>query len=316
MSPPDLLHLRAFLAVAQRRSFRGAAAALNVSPSALSQAVRTLEQYLGVPLLQRTTRSVTPTEVGQQLLMQLTPVLSDLERVLQNASQRADTRPDQVRGTLRLNMPRSAASLWLSGWVSAFVAAHPGIHLEVVSSDVRADIVRDGFDAGVRFPESLEQDMVALPVGPMQRFVVVAAPALAQATGNPQTPSDLERLPCVAQRFSNGALYRWQFRRGDEVQAIRVSGRLTLDDQPLIVQAALGGVGWAYVYETLAAPYLAAGQLVQALAEWCPAEPGFQLYYPSRQQVSPPLRALIAWLRQESMGPAGWRDADLRPISR
>ena len=293
MPTPELLHLRALAGVAEWRSFRRAAQAMNLSPSALSQAVRTLEQSLGVPLLQRTTRSVAPTEAGRQLLAELTPLLAGLDAALANVGQFQA----EVRGTLRLNMPRSAASLWLEPLLGGFLCAHPGIHLEVSTQDGLADIVPGGYDAGVRFPEALPRDMVAVPVGPWQRFTVVAAPALVQAHGQPQVPNDLLARPCVRQRFPSGALYHWQFRKGHVAQVVDVTGPLTVDDQRLALGAAVGGVGWAYVYEAMAAPEVEAGRLVQALADWCPAEPGFQLYYPGRRQVSPALRAFIDWLR-------------------
>lgn len=298
MPTPELLHLRALAAVVEWRSFRRAARALNVSPSALSQAVRTLEQSLGVPLLQRTTRSVAPTEAGTQLLADLRPLLAGLDAALAGVGQFQA----QVRGTLRLNVPRSAAELWLGPLLGDFLRAHPGIHLEVTSHDGMVDIVQGGYDAGVRFPQALPRDMVAVPVGPLQRFVLVASPALAQAHAWPQAPEDLQALPCVRQRFPSGALYRWEFQRGGEARAIEVGGPLTVDDQRLALRAALEGVGWAYVYEAMAAADLRTGRLVQALADWCPEEPGFQLYYPGRRQVSPALRAFIDWLLERDGG--------------
>lgn len=293
MAAPELLHLRALAAVAEWSSYRRAAQAMNVSPSALSQAVRTLEQALGVPLLQRTTRSVAPTEAGRALLAELQPLLAGLDSALANVGRFQAL----VRGTLRLNLPRSAASLWLEPLLGDFLRAHPGIQLEVSSQDAMADIVPGGFDAGVRFPEALPQGMVAVPVGPMQRFCVVARPDVVQAQGLPLVPEDLLVRPCVRQRFPSGALYHWQFRQGEVAKALDVSGPLTVDDQRLALGAALGGVGWAYIYEAMAAPALAAGQLVQALADWCPPEPGFHLYYPSRRQVSPALRAFMDWVK-------------------
>ncbi len=293
MPTPELLHLRALAAVAEWASFRRAAVVMNVSPSALSQAVRTLEQSLGVPLLQRTTRSVAPTEAGKQLLAELRPLLAGLDAAMANVGQFQT----EVRGTLRLNLPRSAASLWIEPLLGGFLSAHPGIHLEVSTQDAMADIVPGGFDAGVRFPESLPRDMVAVPVGPEQRFTVVATPAVAQAHGVPLVPEDLLVRPCVRQRFPSGALYHWQFRKGDVAKALDVNGPLTVDDQRLALGAALGGVGWAYVYEAMAAADIQRGNLVQALLDWCPPEPVFQLYYPGRRQVSPALRAFIDWVK-------------------
>ena len=295
-APPDLQHLRAFMAVAEWRSFRRAARALNLSPSSVSQAVRTLEERLGVPLLQRSTRSVAMTQAGTQLRAQLTPVMQGLDGALAEAAQWGQ----EVRGHLRLNVPRSAADLLLGPLLGGFLKAHPGVALEVCTQDGLVDIVREGFDAGIRFPEALPQDMVAVPIGSPQRFAVVGAPPLATALGVPETPHDLLQRPCVRQRFPSGALYRWQFvPPGEGAQAfdLAVEGPLTVDDQRLALRAALGGAGWAYVYEAMAQPHLRAGHLVQALADWCPAEPGFALYYPGRNQVSPALRALIGWLR-------------------
>ncbi|MFT3719894.1 LysR family transcriptional regulator [Pseudorhodoferax sp.] len=291
MPAPELLHLRALAAVAEWRSYRRAARALNVSPSALSQAVRTLEQAVGVPLLQRTTRSVAPTEAGAHLLAELCPLLAGLDAALADVGAfRAE-----VRGTLRLNVPRSACSLWLAPLLADFLRAHPGIHLEVASQDGLVDIVQAGFDAGVRFPEQLPRGMVALPLGPRQRFVVVASPAVA-ARGRPAVPQELAGLPCVRQRFPSGSLLRWEFRRGEQACAIEVDGPLTVDDQRLALRAALDGVGWAYLYEAMAAPALAGGRLVSVLDDWRPDEPGFALYYPGRRQVSPALRAFLDWL--------------------
>ena len=292
MSQPDLLHLRAFMAVAECSSFRQAAKVLELSPSAVSQAVRTLETRLQVPLLLRSTRSVSLTQAGAQLFEQLRPTLSQLDAVLTAASQAAGA----ARGHLKLNMPRNAASQLMSPLLSGFAKAHPGISLEITTQDGLIDIVREGHDAGIRFPESVPRDMVAMAIGPRQRFTVVASPDLATRHGLPQQPADLQRLPCVRLRFPSGVVYQWQFRSGQAAVVVSVSGSVTVDDQGLALQAALDGLGWAYVYEALAQPHLNEGRLVQALADWCPSEPGFQLYYPSRSQVSPALRALIEWV--------------------
>lgn len=210
MPTPELLHLRALAAVAEWRSFRRAATALNLSPSALSQAVRTLEQSLGVPLLQRTTRSVAPTEAGTQLLDELRPLLAGLDTALANVGRFQA----EVRGTLRLNLPRSAASLWLEPLLGDFLRAHPGIHLEVSTQDGMADIVPGGYDAGVRFPEALPRDMVAVPVGPQQRFIVVATPDLAQMLGLPQVPMTCWCAPACASGFPVARCTTGSFAKG------------------------------------------------------------------------------------------------------
>jgi DNA-binding transcriptional LysR family regulator len=295
MSQPDLLHLRAFMAVAECSSFRQAAKALELSPSAVSQAVRTLEARLHVPLLLRSTRSVALTQAGAQLFERLQPTLSHLDDALAAASQSGT----EAHGHLKLNMPRNAASQLLSPLLSGFIKAHPGVSLEITTQDGLVDIVREGHDAGIRFPESVPRDMVAVPIGPQQRFAVVASAEFAAAHGRPEHPGDLQRAACIRQRFPSGVVYQWQFRRDGASMAVPVAGALTVDDQSLALQAARDGLGWAYVYEALAVPHLRDGLLVQAMAEWCPSEPGFQLYYPSRHQVGPALRALIDWVLQD-----------------
>lgn len=292
MNKPDLLHLRAFMAVAERSSFRQAAKALELSPSAVSQAVRTLESRLQVALLRRSTRSVALTQAGAQLFEQLRPTLNQLDSALLAASQSGG----EIGGRLLLNMPRNAATQLLSPLFSDFLKAHPGISLEITTQDGLVDIVREGHDAGIRFPESVPRDMVAVAIGPQQRFAVVASAEWASTHGLPLHPDDLMRLPCIRLRFPSGTVYQWQFRRGEEAMTASVAGPMTVDDQGLALLSALDGLGWAYVYEALAEPHVREGRLVKALVDWCPFEPGFQLYYPSRHQVSPALRALVNWV--------------------
>ena len=295
---PDVTHLRAFVAVAEARSFRQAAKRLELSPSAVSQAVRTLEERLAVPLLLRTTRSVALTQAGALLLEHVRPVLAGLDQVLTSTSLWGD----RVRGSLKLNMPRSAAAQLMGPLLTGFMKANPEVSLDITTQDGLVDIVREGHDAGIRFPEAIPRDMVAVPIGPMQRFVVVGAPSLVATHGLPVVPEDLLRMPCVRLRFPSGVVYQWGFHRREEARHLAVSGPLTVDDQGLALQAAMDGLGWAYVYAAKALPHLEAGDLVQALADWCPEEAGFHLYYPSRAQVGRPLRALIDWVRGN--GPA------------
>ncbi|KAF1042500.1 LysR substrate-binding domain-containing protein [Xylophilus sp.] len=293
-SPSDtnLAQLRAFAAVAELRSYRRAATRLGVTPSAVSQAVRALESQLGVPLLQRTTRSVAPSEAGQRLLAELRPHLDGLAAALR-AVGGADGAP---AGTLRINLPRNAACLLLEPVVAPFLAAHPRIHLELVTHDGFVDIVAAGCDAGIRFAESVPRDMVALTLGGPQRFIVAGSPALLQRLPRPAEPWDLLTQPCVRLRFPSGALYHWEFRQGGASPlALDVPGPLTVDDQRMALRAALDGVGWAYLYEAAAAPHVAAGELVAVLDGWLPPGTPFQLYYPGRRQAAPPLRAFIDW---------------------
>lgn len=295
MADPDFQQLRIFLAVAEARSFRRAALNLGLSASAVSQAMRRLEAEVGVALLARSTRSVALTAAGEQLLTQAAPALQSLSQTYAGLGALGGA----VTGTLRLSVPRSAARLVLAPIVARFLAAHPAVELELHTQDVLVDIVAEGFDAGVRFAERLPLDMVAIPLGGAQRFVVVAAPALlARLAVMPSHPRDLLQAPfCIRQRFASGAIFRWEFERGDQQLTLDVSGPLMVDDQVVALAAALEGAGFAYVYECAAREHLLAGRLIQVLGDWCPAGTGFSLYYPGRSQASPALRALISMLK-------------------
>ncbi|MFC5476350.1 LysR family transcriptional regulator [Paraherbaspirillum soli] len=293
MTKPDLTELDAFACVARHRNFNKAALERGVSASALSHAMRKLETRLGVRLLNRTTRSVTPTEAGEQLLASLRPALRDIDKALDEVNRFRDT----PRGTLRLNVPRPAARLLLAPLFGRFLAAYPQVRLEVVTDDGLVDIVAAGFDAGIRFGESLARDMIALPLGPALRFIVVAAPAYAAAHGLPQRPQELKEHACIGRRFPSGAVYAWEFAKDGETLALQVDGPLLLDDDELMIRAALDGVGLSYVYEVQAQELIAQGRLLRVLDDWCPPMPGFYLYYPSRQQMPTTLRVLIDMLR-------------------
>lgn len=300
MNPPSLAELQGFAAVARLRSFRRAATELNISPSALSHTLRGLETRLGIRLLNRTTRSVAPSQAGERLLARLAPALREIDAALEEIN---DFR-DSPHGTLRINAPRAAAEYVLVPLAARFLQENPGMRLEIVADDNLVDIVAEGFDAGVRFGERLAQDMVAVPLGPAQRFVVVASPAYLAEHGTPQRPQALAGYRCIRIRFPNGTLYRWEFARGGEKLEIEVDGPLDLGDMPLMVRAAEDGVGLAYVYEQAAAAGIAAGRLVTVLDDWRPAEPGFFLYYPSRRLVPAGLRAFIDLLQK--MAPADY----------
>ncbi|MEH3143855.1 MAG: LysR family transcriptional regulator [Methylobacterium frigidaeris] len=294
MNRPDLSDLAAFAAVARHRSFRRAAAELAVSPSALSHALRGLEERVGVRLLNRTTRSVAPTEAGAALLARLVPALDEIARGVEDAAASLG-RPV---GLLRINAPRTACRLVLMPLVTRFLARHPGIRVEVASDDALTDVVRDGFDAGVRFGERVARDMVAVPLGGPQRFAVVAAPSYLAARGVPAHPDDLAGHACLRQRFPGGAVFRWEFARGEEERALALDGPLLAGDQDLLLQAAAAGAGLALVFEGLAAPALAEGRLRRVLEPWCPAFPGFVLYHPGRRRMPAPLRAFLDMLRE------------------
>lgn len=294
MTPASLADLQAFAAVARLRSFRRAAAEMGVSPSALSHTLRGLETRLGVRLLNRTTRSVAPTEAGEQLLAKLSPALLNI----QDALDEVNAFRDSPLGTLRINAPRAAVEWVLAPLVTRFLIANPGMRIELVSDDSFVDIVAGGFDAGVRFGERLQQDMVALPLGPAQRFVVVASPEHVAQHGAPSCPRDLQQHRCVRIRFPSGSMYRWEFIKGTENLEVDVDGPLAVSDMHVMVQAAEAGLGYAYVYAQYAAPALAAGRLVTVLDDWCPAIPGFFLYYPSRKHMPAGLKAFVGLIKQ------------------
>lgn len=293
MDKPDLTELDAFASVARHRSFTKAAPECGVSASALSHAMRTLETRLGVRLLNRTTRSVTPTEAGEQLLARLAPALREIGEALDQVNQFRDT----PRGSLRLNVPRAAARWLLAPIFARFLAAYPQIRLEVVTDDSLVDIVAQGFDAGIRFGETLARDMIALPMGPPLRLIVVAAPMYAARRGLPRQPLELKQHACIGRRFPSGALYAWEFAKDGEALAVAVDGPLLLDDDELMLRAALDGIGLSYLYEEQAREWISQGRLLRVLDDWCPPMPGFFLYYPSRRQLPTGLRLFIEMLR-------------------
>ncbi|HKF59812.1 MAG TPA: LysR family transcriptional regulator [Dongiaceae bacterium] len=287
--------LSAFVAVATHRSFSRAAAELGLSPSALSHTVRSLEERLDLRLLNRTTRSVAPTEAGERLLERLRPALRDIDDALEDANAfRA-----KPAGRLRLNVPRSAALLLLAPVMTRFIRAYPQMRLEITTEDRLVDIVAGGYDAGVRFGESVERDMVAVRIGPDLRMAVVGSPAYFRRHPRPLKPRDLHDHACIRFRLPSGSIYRWEFEKKGEVLEVEVDVPLTLSDQQVMLQAALDGAGLAIVLESHARAHLKARQLVRVLADWCAPFPGYFLYYPSRRQVPAGLRAFIDMMRQE-----------------
>ena len=294
MSKPTLTDLKAFQAVAEHRSFRRAADLMGVSRSSLSHTVRTLEQRLGTRLLHRTTRSVSLTESGERLLLRLSPLLSDLESILEDAS----SAEGKITGRLRINGSEGAVRLLLQTVVPRFLALHDGVELDLVAEGRLVDIVEQGFDAGVRLREAVPQDMIAIPVGHELRFLAVASPGYLRGRVVPKTPDDLASHQCIRQRLPSGKLYRWEFQQHGQDVAVDVPGALTLDSSQLMVEAAADDLGIAYVPEPYAQDYLRDGRLVTVLEEWCPSIPGLFLYYPNNRHVPPSLRAFIDLLRE------------------
>jgi DNA-binding transcriptional LysR family regulator len=289
----DLSALPVLVATAEERSFTKAAKRLNVSPSAVSHSIRGLEERLGVRLLSRTTRSVAPTEAGEQLLARLRPAFDEIRAGLDQISGFRD-RPV---GRVRLLLPRFAVSSVLAPKLAQFLRSYPDILLDVTTDDNRVDIVAGGFDAGIHLGEYIQKDMIAVRVSPDQRAAIVGSPAYFQSHPKPKSPRDLTGHSCVNFRHGSGGAYRWEFEKGRKSVSVGVNGPLILDDVTLVIRAALDGLGLAFVGEDLAAPYLADGTLIRVLEAWCQPYPGFFLYYPSRRQQPRALSALISELR-------------------
>lgn len=289
----DLSALSAFAVVAEERSFTRAAKRLGVSPSAMSHAMRNLEERLGVRLLSRTTRSVAPTDAGQDLLGRVRPALAEIDGALERVSGLRN----KPAGRVRLLVPRLAAGTVLAPKLGEFARKYPDVVLDVTTSDSRVDIVAAGFDAGIHFGEYIEKDMIAVRVSPDVTPAIVGSPAYFQAHGKPKSPHDLVRHRCINFRHGDAGVYRWEFERGRKELSVAVSGSLIADDLELVTRAALDGVGLAYMSEEHAAAHLASGALVRVLETWCQPFPGFFLYYPSRRQQPAALSALIEILR-------------------
>jgi len=289
-----IIELEAVAAVAKRRSFRAAASELGLSATALSQAVAELEARLGVRLFNRTTRSVSPTAAGEQFAAEVEPALAAIRNSIEGAN-RHRTSPI---GVLRLNVSAGGARQILAPIVFEFMRRYPEISVDIVTNDRLVDIVRDGFDAGIRLAEHLPGDMIAVPLGPDQRLVVVGSPKYFKIREQPQHPIDLEAHECIRRRLASGSIYRWEFeRRGKKVE-IDVPGRISLDDTVLMQEAAVVGLGLAYISAWQVASDIRAGRLIQTLDDWTPSFPGLCLYYPGRRHVPSGLRALIELIRE------------------
>ncbi|MDO7840809.1 LysR family transcriptional regulator [Sphingomonas immobilis] len=293
----DLGDLNAFLAVARARGFREAARTGGASPSALSEAVRRLEAQLGVRLLHRTTRSVTPTEAGARLIERLTPALGEVETALDAVGAFRDS----PAGKLRLNVPVSAARLVLPAILPGFLAAYPDIKLEIIAEDGFVDVLASGCDAGIRYEERLEQDMIAMPIGPrIQRMATAAAPAYLDRRGRPQHPRDLLGHACLLGRFDSGALTSpWEFERDGEIVRVEPQGplitRVTAID--LAIHVAIAGGGIIHIFEDWVRPHLESGALVPILPDWWQSFSGPFVYYSGRRLVPPPLRAFLDYVK-------------------
>jgi len=295
----DLGDLSAFVAVARAGGFREAARIRDGSASALSDAVRRLEARLGVRLLNRTTRSVVPTDAGRSLLARLEPVLSEVDSALDVVNGFRDT----PAGVLRLNVPASAARLVLPAIVPRFLAAYPEIQMEIMVDESFVDVIAAGCDAGIRYEERLEMDMLAVPIGPrVQRQCAAASPAYLARHGRPTHPRDLLSHACIRGRFPSGAIAQWQFERDGEVLTVDPSGPLLVQlggAADLAIDAAVGGTGIVYLFEDWVAPYVRRGELEFILEPWWTSFSGPFLYYPGRRLVPAPLRAFVDFIRND-----------------
>lgn len=290
----DLAELAVFAAVARHQSFSKAALELGVSASALSHSLKGLETRLGVRLLNRSTRAVVPTDAGQRLLTQLLPTLSHLESALGELARHSD----EPVGWLKISAPRGAIDELLAPVLIDYMVRYPRMQVEVVEQELMPRLIEDGYDAALFYGDLLPKEMIGVPLGPPQRYLVVAAPAYLAEHGTPQHPRELTRHACIGYRLTPSHHYRWAF-AGEEgaMLEIEVTGPLTTSTPALYLGAAEAGLGLAYCLEEEVSRQLAEGTLVSVLEPWCPTFVGFSLFYPSRHQLGNGLRALIDMLK-------------------
>lgn len=286
--------LAAFAAVARERSFTRAAAKLGVSPSALSQTIRNLEERLGLRLLTRTTRSVASTEAGERLLRKIAPRFEEIEAELAALNELRD----KPAGTVRITAGEHAAISVLQPALKRFLPDYPDIQVEIIIDYGLTDIVAEGYDAGVRMGEQVAKDMIAVRIGPDMRMAVVASPAYFEKYPRPKSPQDLTAHKCINIRLPTYVgLFPWDLEKNDREVKVRGDGQLVFNSLSMRLSSALDGLGVAYMPEDQALPYVADGRLVRVLKDWCPSFPGYHLYYPSRRHSSPALALLTDVLR-------------------
>ncbi|EER60968.1 transcriptional regulator, LysR family [Acidovorax delafieldii 2AN] len=294
MSRDNFSDLLAFIAVARARSFTRAAAQLRVTQPALSYTIRALEERLGVRLLMRSTRGVSPTEAGQRLLDRLAPEFDEIEAEIQSLGELRD----EPMGTIRITAIDYAIRSILWPKLAKFLPKYPKIKVELVNEYESVDIAARGYDAGVRFGQELAQDMISVRIGPDVRNMVVGSKSYFADRPVPKTPRDLTEHACINLRTSTyGGLYEWEFTKGKRAVNARVDGTVTFNNAYDVFEAAKAGFGLAYLPEDMVRPYVAKGQLVSVLEDWCPVWPGFHLYYPNRRQPSRAMTLLVEALR-------------------
>ena len=296
MRGTEFAEISAFAAIAERRSFAKAATQLGIAKSTLSQNLRSLEERLGVRLLNRTTRSVSLTEAGARLLARVGPSLVELNAAIDEVANHQQS----PTGMLRLVVQPPVSTLLIEPMLARFLKEYPGIQMDVAVVTMPADIVAQGFDAGIRLGEQIDHDMIAMRVMGEARFLVVASPDYVARNPRPKTPRDLRHHDCIRNRLPSGAIFGWDFEKNGKVLHISVEGRLIVNDIELSIRAVRDGLGLAYLLYDYIAADLKAGQLVPLLEEWSPRLSGFFLYYPSRRQITGPLQALITFLKAEA----------------
>ncbi len=295
MQGGEFAELAAFVAVARERSFRRAAERLRLSPSALSRTVRSLEERLGTRLLNRTTRSVAPTQAGDALFRRVGAAMAEMDGAVRDAAA-FQVRP---KGLVRVNLPHVAARVVIEPILAGFSQAYPDVRLDLVLDDGMADVVADGFDAGIRSGTLVHRDMVAVPLTPDLRMAVVGSPRYFEGRPPPVVPADIRHHACVTYRWhGTGVLFRWSFEGPDGRVEVAVDSVVTANDTDLLLAAALAGVGLAFLPDNLVAGHLARGELVRALEDWCQPFSGFHLYYPSRSFMPPSFRAFVDFCRR------------------
>lgn len=299
-----LFELNAVVSVAQKKSFRQAAIELGMSASAVSHAIGGLEQRLGVRLFNRTTRSVSLSDAGAQFLARMQPAMNQIRQALEEVSELQG----KVTGNLRLNASEPAARFLMGSVITPFLRRYPDIKVDLVADGRLVDIVAEGFDAGVRLLDQIPADMIAVQCTPAVRFVVVGAPDYLRRHGRPQVPPDLARHVCIRARAPAGAVYAWDFEQDGKRIEVEVHGPLTLDNHHLMLDAAVAGVGLAWMNAWTAADLIAAGRLVPVLDDWAATAAPLALYYPGHRHVPPGLKALIHMIKE-----AGHADRHIGP---
>ena len=295
---PDLQQIEILILIVKHGSFRQAARALNLSPPALTSAINHLEEKLGVRLLNRSTRSLSLTAVGEEFLNNMTPVVNDYRRVVDSLNYHRLT----PEGVVKVNLPRIILALFFQRYFIAFKTAYPDVTLELFTTDRKVNIIESGFDAGIRYSRDVPKDMIAIPFGEKLSLIPVASPDYLRQAGAPDTPQSLINFRCINRCFPSGEKYRWEFISPDgEPGEVAVKGDLVVDSDTAMIQAAESGLGIAFVYQSLVSAQLNAGSLIRLLPSYRYPADHFCVYYPSRKHIPAPLRAFITWVMAQNM---------------